>query len=196
MEEGVAPLENHAPGNSRTVNIPFTTVPEGGSEYLLNLSLCLNDATPWAEAGYPVATAQYTLQKRSTTLPAVAKAHTPLTLDEKTSGVTISNDNITMKFTTKGVVTSWVANGTQLTVPSSGGPEYANFRWVENDSPTDPYYGSGYATGNGISDRTATFALADDGSRATVTVEAQGTRCAYTLTYTIYVLCEVLLVLL
>ena len=186
VEEGVAPLENHAPGNSRTVNIPFTTVPEGGSEYLLNLSLCLNDATPWAEAGYPVATAQYTLQKRSTTLPAVAKAHTPLTLDEKTSGVTISNDNITMKFTTKGVVTSWVANGTQLTVPSSGGPEYANFRWVENDSPTDPYYGSGYATGNGISDRTATFALADDGSRATVTVEAQGTRCAYTLTYTIY----------
>lgn len=162
-------------------------IPETTDEMLLNVDICLKEAKPWADAGYSIASAQYTLNSRATELAAVEEdATAPLTLNEGSSNYTISNDNINFVITKKGVITKWTADGVNAIATSGTGPEYSNYRWIENDGPSNPYYGNSYSSDNGVGTKTATAELADDAQTATVTVTAEGTNCSYVFVYTIH----------
>lgn len=162
-------------------------IPETTDEMLINVDICLKEAKPWADAGYSIASAQYTLNSRATELAAVEEdATAPLTLNEGSSNYTISNDNINFVITKKGVITKWTADGVNAIATSGTGPEYSNYRWIENDGPSNPYYGNSYSSDNGVGTKTATAVLADDAQTATVTVTAEGTNCSYVFVYTIH----------
>lgn len=63
------------------------------------------------------------------------------------------------------------------------GPEYGNYRWVENDKPTETL--SQYAVGPGIKSKSATFKLSDDKKAVTVEVNASTWCSDYKFVYTI-----------
>lgn len=186
VETGQVDLPATTPGLAGQLTIPYTTQPRDGVETLLNLEVCLKEPTPYAEAGYPVATQQYTLRERSAKLPEVAAAaDDPLKIEETLTNTTVSNKKMTIVFNKSGNINSWKVAGENLSlIAPSGSPDYQNYRWIENEAPlgNDPAYSSE----NGISQRTATFTPAADGSTVTVEVQATGTNCSYTFVYTIH----------
>ena len=185
VEEGTMTLPSIASGKTQSITINYGDVSNEG-EYLLNVSVCLSEATSWAEAGHAIANAQYSITDRTPLPEADVVAGTPLTLTQSGSTYTIEGQNISMKVNTSKGITSWVQNGISvLPVGSetSASPTYSNYRWVENDAPygTDPYY----ETGNGITSRTFTVKANADNSAVTITENASGSRCNYKFVYTV-----------
>lgn len=183
-ETGTMDLPSTNPGAMQTITIPYTTELKANTETLLNLEVYLKEATPWAEAGYVIATDQKTLRAYARKLGNVeTAANNPLVFDDESNvwTRTYKNSNMEVTFTTEGKLSVWKVNGTSLIKQT---PELYDYRWIENDSP----YGSEipYEKSNGITSRTADFAISDDGHTGTVTVNATGTKCNYKLVYTIY----------
>ena len=85
-----------------------------------------------------------------------------------------------MTFAANGTMNSWVVNGKDLIVK---GPEYDNYRWVENDKPTESL--GDYNEKNGIQSKSATFTLAADRKSVNVVINASGWFCKYRFNYTI-----------
>ena len=85
-----------------------------------------------------------------------------------------------MTFASNGTMNSWIVNGKTIAV---AGPEYDNYRWVENDGPTEAL--SKYNEKNGITSKSATFTLSEDKKSVNVVVNASGWFCRYVFKYTI-----------
>ena len=190
QQSGTVEIPSTKPDASATVSIPYTA-PDAGdeAEYLLNLSVCLKDAQSWADAQYAVAQHQYTLKERSSALPAVTETGTALVYDEA-AGI-ISNDKVCVKVKKTGTVAAKGVRGIQLCgVELLAGDEpvaHSNYRWIENDAPygTDP----SYDTGNGISGRSITITMAEDGQTCTIKDNSSATSNTwtnYTYLYTVY----------
>ena len=178
VEAGTVDVPSVAPGESTTLTLPYEAAAEEGKEMLLNVELCLKEATPWAEAGYAMAAAQYTLQERPAELPAVAAGGDPLTVDTSSSSVLrVKNDMVNVAFTTAGRLYSWQV-GDMSFLASNGAPEYYNYRWIENDKYDD--------MDAGVGSKRLTYEAAEDGSSVSVTVEAEGSKCPYIFVYTVY----------
>ena len=102
----------------------------------------------------------------------------------KVSGEIIARGtDFELRFSDTGDLKKWIVKGTPLIVEGAG-PEYANYRWVENDGPTENSWG--YNRGNGISSKSATYKKSSDNTFVTVTVKGEGSLSNYTYTYTIY----------
>ena len=167
------------PGETITVNIPFTTEPVEGKEQLLNVELCYKKEQSWVNAAYPIATEQYTLVERDATAFAL-NPDEELTLTQTAQGYSVKSSRMEMTFKTDGTMLSWVVDGNKL---MEVGPEYGNYRWVENDKPTETL--SQYAVGPGIKSKSATFKLSDDKKAVTVEVNASTWCSDYKFVYTI-----------
>ena len=185
VEEGSTTLPSIASGKSQSIGINYGDV-SGEGEYLLNVAICLPEATSWAEAGHAIANAQYSITDRTPLPEADVVAGTPLTLTKSGTTYTIEGENISMKVNTSKGITAWKQGGISV-LPvgneTSASPTYSNYRWIENDAPygTDPYY----ETGNGISSRTFTVKANDDNSAITIIENASGSRCNYKFVYTV-----------
>ena len=182
VESGRVDTRIVKPGATFTLKVPFTTTLESGAEYLLNVELRLSEATPWCDAGHPVAAFQQVLQARPTTLPAVSPADgdAPLTLTENADGSrTIANDRLSMTFTAEGDLTGWTYDGESLILSA---PEFNHYAWIENFDHLGSH--SNYSAANGISAKSATFTPGSDA--ATVSVTATGDRADCDLLYTVY----------
>lgn len=186
IEKGNAEMPQAAPNTSRTVTLPYTTVATDypGSEILVNVTVKQKEATLYSEVGYPVAVAQFTIQERATEFAEMEQTTaTNLTMTTEGNETIISNDKIAIRFAKDGAVNSWVANGVNV-INEKGGPEYENYRWIENDAPygNDP----SYSNANGIQSKSVKFEEATDKQSIKATVTADGWNCSYVFTYTIY----------
>ncbi len=186
VENGVTAMPAIKPGASSTFAVPYTTVPEHGREYLLNLEVCLREATPWAQAGYPIAQAQLPLQTLEPQLPAVTNEADaqPLTAVQNEYGNwTISNDRCSFLFDkTTGKMRSWTFGEATLVGTMLNTPDYANYRWVENDAASD-----GYDSANGITTRSiSSNPTVDEHGAAHLSVLNLGSLCNVKYDYTIY----------
>ncbi|MBR4312954.1 MAG: DUF4981 domain-containing protein, partial [Bacteroidaceae bacterium] len=177
-QTGTVALPAVAVGETAEVAIPYTLLDDEG-EQLINFEIRLREATSWASAAYPLATEQYTLVERLGEFGFVDTNSSTLTISQEGTDYVISNDEGTsVRFASNGDLLSWMYKNTEYLV---SGPEYSNFRWVENDG-----YGD-YAPGHGITLKSISEpSLAADGRTATVVVTGQGDNCDYTFTYTIY----------
>lgn len=184
VETGTAELPSSQPNTRAAVDIPYETVPENGHEYFLNYELRLREDTPWAPQGYPVATFQDTIQLRNTVLPELPhEGGNAFTLTRPSNGRYIfANDKVEIVFTPTALY-SYKVDGRDLIRPG-GGPEYADYRFVENEDP----YGNdwSYDVGNGVGAKTVSYELADDGRSFTFTIEAEGHKVPYKFVYTGY----------
>ncbi len=181
VDSGTVALSAIKPTKTGTVVLPLKDNYSDKAEVLLTLEAVQNEATPYADALYPVAIAQYTLNERPA-LEEPAATDDVLTFTQSGTRRTYSSDKVSMTFASDGTLQSWTLGETPV-IKSAGGPEYDNFRWIENDAPygTDPTY----SDANGINSHKATFSLSSDKKTATVTVTATGRNCNYVYTYTI-----------
>lgn len=188
VETGAIDKVNCLAGNMTYIDVPYTTTPEEGHEYLLNVELLLAEATPWAEAGYPVARTQIVLQEGNATLNPVATDTTqPVTLSEAPNGsqtvYTLTAGKVAIDINNYGQMRKWTYGGKPIIANIYNRPEYANFRWVENDEAA----GNKLDGGNGVTSYTLETlpTIGEDGS-ATWTSASTGTLCQTTYDYHLY----------
>lgn len=187
IETGSIELPPMPSGTQRSIAVPYRSSIGDGADYHLNLALCLKAETPWAEAGYPIATEQFRLAERDD-LPAVkATPGAPSLKVEQVAGtrtLRVSNANVDLIFnTTTSQLISWKYKDTPILSPN-GGPQFDTFRWIENETPYNSHK-KVYDTNNELSPAKPTVTQSADGQRVTVTATRKGL-ADNTLTWNIY----------
>ena len=194
-------------GSSATVTLPIATKVEGSAEYLVNVELRVKkptkanvaDWTSWAEEGYSIADAQFSLSEQDTSngtakgtdgtmgfpvLPSYTSASGSLKVDGNTvTGTDNNGKKYSIVFDSSGKMTSWTYDGKSLI---AAGPDFNSYRKVDNDrgfSPSDSFTKS---TTTSISSK-----LTKSNNNATMTVK-EGNKFTslfnslYTIVYTFY----------
>ena len=179
VESGRVDMPAVAPGREGSVQLPYKTVPDEGVETFVNVEVCYKEKQSWVNAGYAVAAKQYKLVERAVALQ-LSDTNLTLTLENTGNGRIVKNDKVEIVFSNDGTLKSWNVEGEKLLV---SGPEYSNYRWVENDGPNEGYHN--YAPDNGISSKSARFSVSDDQKLVTVVVNASGRNCSYEFVYKI-----------
>ena len=180
-QHGTVVLPATAPGETASVTIPYSLAQDEG-EQLLTLEIRLREATSWAPAEYAMATEQYILVERANRFTDLEiGTHTLSLTQEGTERVIATADGTGVRFGRNGDLLSWTYKDTEFLMR---GPEYCNYRWVENDGPGTK--DDGYSNSNGISSKSLVSAtLSSDGHSAIVITKGVGSNCDYTFTYTI-----------
>ena len=180
VESGKVAVPAVVPGDATDITIPYSTSAVAGKEMLLNVELCYKEAQSWVNADYAIATNQYTVVEHDWAALSLDGAE-ELTLEKSTAlGYKIKSSSMEMVFATNGTLRSWVVGGNTIV---KEGLEYCNYRWVENDLPTETL--NQYSADNGIYSKNATFKLSDDKKTVEIAVNAGGSYCDYNFKYTI-----------
>ena len=200
MEEGtLASFQTIAAGSSATVTLPINTAVDKSAEYLVNVELRIKkstngaaDWTIWAEEGYSIADAQFSLSEQNTSngtakgtdgtmgfpvLPSYTSAGGSLSVSGNTVTGTDNNGKAySIVFNSSGKMTSWTYDGKNLI---AAGPDFNSYRKVDNDRSFKPSFSNS-------SSLSITGALAKSGNNATMSVKGSATGCSYTIDYTFY----------
>ena len=200
MEEGtLASFQTIAAGSSATVTLPINTAVDKSAEYLVNIELRVKkptngaaDWTIWAEEGYSIADAQFSLSEQNTSngtakgtdgtmgfpvLPSYTSAGGSLKVENNTvSGTDNNGKAYSIVFNSSGKMTSWTYDGKNLI---AAGPDFNSYRKVDNDRGFSPSFSNS-------SSLSITRALAKSGNNATMSVKGSATGCSYTINYTFY----------
>ena len=186
-------------GSSDNVTLPIKTSVSDDAEYLVNVELRVKkptkadvaDWTSWAEEGYSIADAQFSLSEQDTSngtakgndgtmgfpvLPSYTSADGQLSVNGNTvSGTDNNGKKYSIVFNSSGKMTSWTYDGKSLIAE---GPDFNSYRKVDNDrgfSPTFSHSSSMSSSG-----------LKKSGNNATMSVNGSATNCSYTTDYTFY----------
>ena len=200
VEEGtLASFQTIAAGSSATVTLPINTAVDKSAEYLVNIELRIKkptngaaDWTIWAEEGYSIADAQFSLSEQNTSngtakgtdgtmgfpvLPSYTSAGGSWSVSGNTVTGTDNNGKAySIVFNSSGKMTSWTYDGKSLIAE---GPDFNSYRKVDNDRNFEPSFSNS-------SSLSITRALAKSGNNATMSVEGSATGCSYTINYTFY----------
>lgn len=200
MEEGtLASFQTIAAGSSATVTLPINAAVDNSAEYLVNIELRIKkptngavDWTTWAEEGYSIADAQFSLSEQNTSngtakgtdgtmgfpvLPSYTSAGRSLSVSGNTVTGTDNNGKAySIVFNSSGKMTSWTYDGKNLI---AAGPDFNSYRKVDNDRNFSPSFSNS-------SSLSITRALAKSGNNATMSVNGSATGCSYTINYTFY----------
>ncbi|MBO5665384.1 MAG: DUF4981 domain-containing protein, partial [Bacteroidaceae bacterium] len=179
VENGVVEMPALAPNAEGIVTLPYSAKAADGIELLLNVEICYAEAQDWVDADYVIAAEQYTLAERNAA-PMAVNVDEAITLEKISNGYKVKSSVMEMTFADNGTMNSWVVGGNDIIVQ---GPEYDNYRWVENDKPTESL--GEYNAKNGIQSKSATFTLSADKKSVNVVINASGWFCKYVFEYTI-----------
>ena len=177
VEEKEVYMVSVEPDEDGWVYLPIATDMSDGAEYTVQVEARLKEATPWAEAGYPMATAEYMLQERASGLPEVTPDTSKPFTTASISGMRSSNTSVFFAAEEGSVRKMTIGNLTVLE-GTENSPVYNDFFWNENDT----YDGSN----NGNYSFTKNFTINEDKTQATYTVANTSTKCNSTFTYNIY----------
>ncbi len=195
-----------AAGSSATVTLPIRTSVEGSAEYLVNVELRVKkptkanvaDWTSWAEEGYSIADAQFSLSEQNISngtamgtdgtmgfpvLPSYTSAGGSLNVSGNTvSGTDNNGKAYSIVFNSSGKMTSWTYDGKSLI---NAGPDFNSYRKVDNDRNLNDVSFT-KSTTTSISSE-----LTKSGNNATMTVKEGrysflGSSALYTINYTFY----------
>ena len=200
VEEGaLASFQTIAAGSSATVTLPINTTVDNSAEYLVNIELRIKkptngaaDWTIWAEEGYSIADAQFSISEQNTSngtakgtdgtmgfpvLPSYTSAGGSLQVENNTVTGTDNNGKAySIVFDSSGKMTSWTYDGKNLI---AAGPDFNSYRKVDNDRNFSPSFSNS-------SSLSITTALAKSGNNAKMSVNGSATGCSYTINYTFY----------
>lgn len=179
VEEREVELPSVAPDATAEISTPFDIKMDADAEYTITFNVSLKNKTSWADAGYMMASEQYILQNRPATLPAVS-AGDASDLVSFTIGTDLSVKNANVQFVinkSTGKVKTWRFGDVDV-IASDGGPEYSNFLSIENDRNMDQ--------ATGVTSVSVNSTMSDDRKSCTVEVNAESSKCPYTIVYTVY----------
>ena len=173
-------------GSYATVNLPIQTSASDDAEYLVNVELRVKkptkanvaDWTSWAEEGYSIADAQFSLSNATIGLPELP-SYTSAGGSLSVSGNTVSGtDNNGKEYSisfSNGKMTSWTYDGKSLI---NAGPDFNSYRKVDNDRGFSPTFSR--------SSNMNSSGLKKSGNNATMSINGSATGCSYTADYTFY----------
>ena len=188
-----------AAGSSVNVTLPIKTSVDNSAEYLVNVELRVKkptkanvaDWTSWAEEGYSIADAQFSLSEQNISngtamgtdgtmgfpvLPSYTSAGGSLSVSGNTvSGTDENGKKYSIVFDSSGKLTSWTYNGKSLI---NAGPDFNSYRKVDNDRNLNDVSFT-KSTTTSISSE-----LTKSENNATMTVK-EGSRLSLSSTYTI-----------
>jgi beta-galactosidase len=200
VEEGtLASFQTIAAGSSATVTLPINATVDNSAEYLVNIELRIKkptngaaDWTTWAEEGYSIADAQFSISEQNTSngtaqgtdgtmgfpvLPSYTSAGGSLSVSGNTVTGTDNNGKAySIVFNSSGKMTSWTYDGKNLI---AAGPDFNSYRKVDNDRNFKPSFSKS-------SNLSIKSTLAMSGNNATMSVKGSATGCSYTINYTFY----------
>lgn len=179
VENGSTPMTAVAPGQTGTVEVPYTTDCDAEGEYTIMVGLSLRDDASWADAGYTPAEEQFILKERADKLPDVTGGGSVTSGNNTVSGTTADGKTFEIRFGSDGQMSSWTFDGQQLI---AAGPDFNCFRDIDNDRSSD-------LQSMALSQRTShriTKSFGKDGDNVTMTQSGSGTICNYTIAYTFY----------
>ena len=200
-------------GSSATVSLPILTDADNSAEYLVNVELRVKkptkenvaDWTSWAEEGYSIADAQFSLSEQDTSngtakgtdgtmgfpvLPSYTSADGQLSVStdgswsSKTYTVSGTDNNgkaYSIVFNSSGKMTSWTYDGKSLI---NAGPDFNSYRKVDNDRNFKPTF-------TNLTSTSISSGLTKSGNNATMSVTGttsilSGNAGSYTTNYTFY----------
>ena len=200
-------------GSSATLTLPIATEVKGSAEYLVNVELRVKkptkanvaDWTSWAEEGYSIADAQFSLSEQDTSngtakgtdgtmgfpvLPSYTSADGSLSVttagswSSKTYTISGKDNNgkaYSIVFNSSGKMTSWTYDGKSLIAT---GPDFNSYRKVDNDRNFKPTFTNSTST-------SISSGLTKSGNNATMSVTGttsilSGYAGSYTTNYTFY----------
>lgn len=182
------------PGDSRTVRTGARPLgrPQPGVEYLLDLSFQLKGRTPWAPAGFEIASAQVPLDLTAKAIAPTPEKSLPalsVKTDEATTTVTGRGFSVEIDKRT-GTLAHYRAGGVELV---TSGPEPNFWRGLTDNDVSQRYMARAGVWMAAGQNRTVSSAdVAPRGSGRAVVVTVKGTLptgsspSAYTTTYTIF----------
>ena len=200
-------------GSSATVKLPINTTVDNSAEYLVNVELRIKkptkanvaDWTSWAEEGYSIADAQFSLSTQDISngtakgtdgtmgfpvLPSYTSTGGSLSVTtagswpSKTYTVSGTDNNgkaYSIVFNSSGKMTSWTYDGKSLI---AAGPDFNSYRKVDNDRNFKPTFTNSTST-------SISSGLTKSGNNATMSVTGttsilSGNAGSYTTNYTFY----------
>ena len=179
VENGSTPMTAVAPGQTGTVEVPYTTDCDSEGEYTIMVGLSLRDDASWADAGYTPAEEQFILKERADKLPDVTGGGSVTSGNNTVSGTTADGKTFEIRFGSDGQMSSWTFDGQQLI---AAGPDFNCFRDIDNDRSSEL---QSMALSQWTSHR-ITKSFGKDGDNVTMTQSGSGTICNYTIAYTFY----------
>ena len=181
VESGTADMPAVEAGNTGTVEVPWTTVTDDAdAEYLLNVAAVTLDDAAWAEAGHKVSQAQFIIQERAA-MPAAETTDGTLSTSKSGFNTTVATADGSISATFNSITNNLAKltmAGVDVLTTVASAPVYNNFRWIENDRTTEQ------ETESGIGKKTTT--ITDNTQSVTASIDHEGTKCPYTLDYTVY----------
>ena len=179
VENGIVELPAMQPNAEGIITLPYSATAAEGVELMLNVEICYKGDQTWVDRDYAIAAEQFTLAERNTASLAL-NGNEEISIQKISDGYRVKSSVMEMTFASNGTMNSWTVNGKTIAVV---GPEYDNYRWVENDGPTETL--GKYNEKNGIQSKTATFSLSEDKKSVNVVINASGWFCTYVFKYTI-----------
>ena len=179
VENGIVELPAMQPNAEGIITLPYSATAAEGVELMLNVEICYKGDQTWVDRDYAIAAEQFTLAERNTASLAL-NGNEEISIQKISDGYRVKSSVMEMTFASNGTMNSWTVNGKTIAVV---GPEYDNYRWVENDGPTETL--GKYNEKNGIQSKTATFSLSEDKKSVNVVINASGWFCTYMFKYTI-----------
>ena len=145
VERGECVIPSCEPGKSCFMDIPYTTQPEEGKEYIITLGLHTKNDAVWAKRGYALVEQQFRLDadKQASCLPVsdptfIQQPHVALPAiaakgSLKVKNNTVNGKNFCISFAADGSIAEWQYDGKQIVMPESG-PDFNGFRRIANDN--------------------------------------------------------------
>lgn len=211
VEEGkVDSWENIAPGESKAIALPISVSVDENHEYLVNVALCNREKKEWAEAGYAIADAQFSISEQEAT-DEVKGTDAPMGLptlvahqaEEDCEALSIDNESRTLSgkdksgkpfsitFDDKGKMTKWMYDGKSLlnagtdgVLANNAAPDFNSMRNIDNDVSSSIAQVNQSTSTEIVSGND--LKLSDDKLSATMRMSGTATNCTYVIDYTIY----------
>ncbi|MDE7388863.1 MAG: DUF4981 domain-containing protein [Muribaculaceae bacterium] len=136
IQAGTISTLSAAAGETETVKVPYSASKiRAGHEYMLNLDFTLRAPMPGLDAGWTLATAQFTVQERPGLAPVEASGSVEARIIDGKS-IALIGDDFVYTFSDSGVLTSMLYRGKEF-IHGGRGPRFDNYRWIENDDYTN-----------------------------------------------------------
>lgn len=187
-ESGTMDIPDLLPSQTTSLVVPFNRNLEAGSEYFLNVFICLKQNTSWADKGHVVADEQFALRNRIAVAAVDTDNLRELSVRQVNNTLHISAEGFTSVVDQKtGTLTSLKYGGREL-IHNGEGLKFNWYRSISNDKYADQdYYESQYNT------PIFTYQVAPDKKSLTVLYNStvvihndRGVRIPLSLKYVIY----------
>ena len=143
------------------------------------MQLRLKDANLWAEKDYPMASAQFALNKIDGRLKPIDESKEAFDIKEDSKQISLENKGFKISFDKQnGEILYWKYDGFEVISDRKGSPHYNNNRWIENDKHGDSISGELAST--------CEIKLNKERTKAEIKVTTMDEKCPYTIEYTVY----------